>query len=144
MVTRPTFIRFVVPSRIHPDSDGVAGVVSVAYELKLSADLPLELRAEVKARLQWLEENLPVPSRFNRTRSKGWRHRKARGLSWLRNEASEAVSAMRCLCAAVAACGIHVEEVCETRIGFVVYEDAFQVVAEPFRETRTRASAPRM
>jgi hypothetical protein len=25
----------------------------------------------------------------------------------------------------------------ETRVGYVVYEDAFQVVAEPFSDTRT-------
>jgi tRNA splicing ligase len=31
-----------------------------------------------------------------------------------------------------------IEMLSEVRIGYIVYEDTFQVVAEPFSETRTR------
>lgn len=138
MATPSTFIRFVVPGRIDPQSEATVGVVSIAYELLCSEDVRLEWRAELKLRLRWVEQNLAVPSRFNRTCSKGSYRRKARGLSWLRAECSEPIDAMRALSDAVAACGFEVTQVCETRIGFVVYEDAFQAVAEPFRDTRTK------
>ena len=34
--------------------------------------------------------------------------------------------------------GFVIRVIREERVGFIVYEDEFQVVAEPFRETRTR------
>lgn len=33
----------------------------------------------------WLENNLATPSRFNRSRSKGYYRRKTRGISWFRD-----------------------------------------------------------
>ena len=48
------------------------------------------------------------------------------------------LAAFRSLAATVAAYGYVVAEVRETRVGYVVHEDDVQVVAEPFRDTRTR------
>lgn len=44
---------------------------------------------------------------------------------------------MERLAAVVAKCGYAVAEVWEDRVGYVTYEDDEQVVAEPFRDTKT-------
>ena len=83
-------------------------------------------------------KNLDVPDRFNKTTSKGWYRRETRGISWLRGSADECVKAFRALAEVVKRCGCEVSEVWENRVGYVIYEDEVQVVAEPFRDTRTR------
>lgn len=132
------FVRFIVPSRTHAESQTAMGLVAAAYELSRSNDVAVPLQAELLRQLAWIEQHLAVPDRFNRTRSKGWWRREARGLSWLRADAHKHVAALRALAATVMRCGCEVSELRETRIGFVVYEDEVQVVAEPFRDTRRR------
>ncbi len=80
---------------------------------------------------------LDVPDRLNRTKSKGWYRRHTRGISWLRSSATEHVNAMQRLADAVSKCGHEVREVRAERVGYVIYEDDVQVVAEPFRDTPT-------
>jgi len=63
--------------------------------------------------------NLAVPTRFNRTTSKAHYRRNATGISWFRDSAHEHITRIHDL----------------ARIGFVVYEDEHQVVAEPFANT---------
>lgn len=135
---RAEFVRFVVPARIHHESQTAIGVVAVAYELSRSTDVNEELQAELRRLLTWIECNLDVPDRFNRTKSKGWYRRETRGISWLRASADEHVQALRSLAEVVARCGYEVSEVRETRVGYLTYEDEVQVVAEPFRDTRLR------
>jgi hypothetical protein len=89
--------------------------------------------------LAWFNEQLPTPERFNRSRSKGNYRRAARGLSWFKDTALEHVSRMHELKRIAEAYGHSVAVICEERIGYVVYEDDFQVIAEPFADTQTRA-----
>jgi hypothetical protein len=77
-----------------------------------------------------------APDRFNRTTSTGWYRRETRGICWLRATASEHIQAFRALAAVLVRCGCQVRELRETRIGYVIYQDDVQVVAEPFRDTR--------
>ena len=87
---------------------------------------------------EWFESLLPVPDRFNRTKSKGWYRRQTRGISWLRVTAVDHVASMKRLAEVVTQCGYQVAELRTDRVGYVTYEDEVQVVAEPFRETPTR------
>jgi hypothetical protein len=75
------FVRFVVPGSTHEESQTAIGVVAFAYRLVDSAVTPDDRREELKAQLEWLEANLSVPGRFNRTTSKGWYRRNTRGIS---------------------------------------------------------------
>lgn len=134
------FVRFVVPGQRHEASQRPIGVVALAYRLRDAAATPPTLQAELRSRLAWLERELPVPDRFNRTSSKGWYRRDTRGLSWLRASASAHVDALRRIADAVRRAGHEVEELRATRVGYVTYEDALQVVAEPFRDTPTGAT----
>jgi len=132
------FVRFVVPHLIDSDSESASGVVAIAYAILDADEEDVARLSELRRLLDWLVAHLPEPGRFSRTTSKGHYRRKTKGLSWFRPTATEAIAVVRELAALVERCGYPVVELRERRIGYVTYEDDQQVVAEPFRETRTR------
>ena len=69
--------------------------------------------------------------------TKGFYRRKTRGIAWFRDTASECVSRMHDLKTILEAYGHSVTLVREERVGYVIYDDDLQVVAEPFTDTRT-------
>jgi hypothetical protein len=83
--------------------------------------------------LAWFENNLAVPHRFNRSKSKGYYRRKASGVSWLKPTASEHLVKLRALASILKDHGHEVSQVTTDRPGYVVFEDDHQVIAEPFR-----------
>ena len=86
-----------------------------------------------------VRKDLATPRRFNRSTSKGYYRRAAKGIAWFRDTATEHVARMHEMKRIVEANGYVVTLVREDRIGYIVYEDETQVVAEPFTETRTGA-----
>lgn len=131
-------VRFVVPTIIDRESQTATGVVHVAHNVVDDIRTSDEIRRELSAALQWLEDHLDVPNRFNRTKSKGWYRRETRGISWLRTSATEHVAVMQRIVAALTRAGYVVREIQADRAGYVTYEDDHQVVAEPFRDTPTK------
>ena len=130
------FVRFVLPDA-HEDSDLNEGLFRLAYALRddpAVSDADRELLVGITA---WFDKHLPAPTRFNRTSSKGHYRRATRGISWFRDSATNCVTRMYELKRILATYGHHITLVRETRLGYVVYEDEFQVVAEPFRDTFT-------
>lgn len=132
------FLRFVV-LEIHEESTVEAGLFHVAYRLSRADDISDTDRKLIKEHLTWFEENLKKPARLNRSSSKGYYRRATKGISWLRDTARDHVSRMHALKRIAEANGYAVSLVTEERVGYVVYEDEFQVVAEPFADTRTNA-----
>ena len=132
------FLRFVVLKR-HQDSALEAGVISVAYRLRDEPDVSASDRQSIQDELTWFEKNLTIPKRFNRSASKGYDRRKTRGIAWFRDTATECIARMHQLKRLLEGNGYQVELVREDRLGYIVYEDALQVVAEPFSDTRTGA-----
>ena len=130
------FLRFVLSKR-HPDSGVEEGIFAVAYALRDAADVSSEHRQSLRDELAWFETNLATPERFNRSRSKGYYRRKPRGIAWFRDSADACIARMHELRRIAEIYGHHVEVIHEERLGYIVYEDPFQVVAEPFSETRT-------
>jgi hypothetical protein len=132
------FLRFVVPD-IAPDSTVEAGLFQVASELRDSADATEEHRRLLRENLEWFSKHLEEPTRFNRTSSKGHYRRATKGISWFRDTAHEHLARMHKMRQIIEACGRPVTLIREQRVGYVVYEDDVQVVAEPFADTRTNA-----
>ena len=130
------FLRFVT-ARTDSDSGVEAGVFDIAYSLRDAASIPPGDRDFLKEHLAGFEQHLRTPDRFNRSGSKGYYRRNARGIAWFRDTASECLLRMHALKRILEAHGHAVTLVREERIGYVVYEDDFQVVAEPFADTRT-------
>ncbi|NVB81689.1 MAG: hypothetical protein HOV81_25060 [Kofleriaceae bacterium] len=138
MVSADELVRFVVPAVIDADSQKPVGLINFAHELADADATSEDTRRELDALLAWFDKALPVPDRFNRTKSKGWYRRQTRGISWLRANATEHIAAMRQLVDVVTRCGHEVTEIRAHRVGYVTYEDEAQVVAEPFRDTPTK------
>lgn len=130
------FLRFVVATR-DPDSGVDAGVFTVAYALRDRPDVDPAHRASLAEHLSWFDKNLAKPDRFNRSRSKGHYRRDPRGIAWFRDTATECLSRIHGLKRILESYGHSVRLIREDRVGYVVYEDEFQVVAEPFADTRT-------
>jgi hypothetical protein len=130
-------IRFV-QARRHPESGVDDGLFGLAYELRDSPQIAAEDRAMLADALTWFANHLEAPSRFNRTTSKGYYRRNTRGIAWFKDTASEHLARMHEIRQVLERNGHVIEMLSEARVGYIVYEDAFQIVAEPFSETRTR------
>ena len=132
-----SFVRFVLTTR-HPESGVEEGLFRTAYRLRDSSRVEEEDRRLLTEALCWFGENLVTPDRFNRSRSKGFYRRTTRGIAWFRDSATDCLSRMHQIKTTLEKYGHPVAMLTERRIGYVVYEDELQVVAEPFSDTQTR------
>src|SRR5262245_54736124 len=130
------FIRFVLTSR-DSDSEVAVGIFTIAYKLRDSADVNASDRKLLAETLEWFGKNLDTPARFNRSRSKGFYRRRTRGIAWFKDTATEHLARMHQIKAVLERHGHSVMVVSETRVGYVVYHDEFQIIAEPFSDTQT-------
>jgi hypothetical protein len=130
------YIRFVVLRR-NRDSGVSEGVFRLAYQLRDSVHVNRADREALADHLEWFTKNLRIPTRFNRTKSKGFFRRNSRGIAWFKDTAVEHIARMHQIKAILERCGHPVEMLVESRIGYVTHDDAFQVVAEPFSDTHT-------
>jgi hypothetical protein len=128
------YLRFVLPHR-NPDSGVREGIFSAAYELRDSGEpAPADLD-ELTRLLRWFGDNLTTPTRFNRTKSKGYYRHATKGISWLKPSATEHLSNMRKLVGILERYGRQATMIKTRNPGYVVYEDDHQIVAEPFNDT---------
>jgi hypothetical protein len=82
----------------------------------------------------WFKKNLRKPRSFTRSTKP---HAKKVSLSWFKDSAKEHIAKMHALKQILEAHGVVVDVIQTNRPGYVVYEDEFQVAAEPFNETVT-------
>lgn len=97
----------------------------------------LHVVERVDALRVWFAYNLDLPARFNRSSSKGYYRREAKGLSWFKPTATEHIAKSFELKAILDEHGYPIHVLKEVKIGYVVYEDSYQVVAEPYNDTVT-------
>jgi hypothetical protein len=114
------------------------GIFPLAHKLRDDPSVASENRAVLTEHLSWFDKHLAEPKRFNRSTSKGFYRRTTKGIAWFRDSAGECLERMHGMKAVLEAEGHVVHMITEERVGFVVYEDEMQVIAEPFAETRTR------
>jgi hypothetical protein len=131
-----SFVRFVV-TRVRPDSGVQEGLFAASYALRDEKDVSAEHRQALSDLLLWFETHLRKPQRFNRTSSKGYYRRTTKGIAWFRDTAETYISRMHELKTIAEANGHSVAIIREDRVGYIVYEDDVQVIAEPFADTRT-------
>jgi hypothetical protein len=124
------FIRFVVGD-IHEDSQRETGVFQAVYRLIEQRQLPDHEQARLEALLDWFRKHLDAPLRFNRSRRPG---RRNKAISWFKPTALEHIRNMREIVGILEDHGIQVRTIKIARPGYVVYEDEYQVAAEPFSD----------
>ncbi|HEY6249935.1 MAG TPA: hypothetical protein VI685_08230 [Candidatus Angelobacter sp.] len=128
------YLRFVVAD-IDEDSERKLGVFHAVRYLRDQGELyPHEEEWHDSIR-QWFDENLERPTRFTASKRPFYR-RKNKALSWFRDTAREHIRWIRGLVAILQNHGVPVEMLKANHVGYVVYEDEYQVVAEPFADTR--------
>jgi hypothetical protein len=124
-------IRFVIRN-LDPDSGRRQGLFQAGDDLLESGQMSEEDAERLQLLDAWFKSNLPVPTRFSLSSRP---HAKAQALSWFRDSATEHISRMRGYHHLLDAYGISVAMLRTNRPGYIVYEDAHQVVAYPFADT---------
>ena len=128
------YLRFVC-SKLVDGMNSREGFFQAAGEL---ADNPLSdssVVVRIDALREWFADNLELPGRFSRSSSKGYYRKETKGLSWFKPSAAEHISRAFELKSILDEYGYAIEVLKEDCIGYVIYEDDYQVVAEPFAET---------
>lgn len=125
------FVRFVI--RQHdPDSGRRQGLFQALAELDRTQRLRAAERGRYLDLKDWFNQHLSKPRRLARSRRP---RAKEVAISWFKDTAVEHIAKMRSLAGIVEAHGILVDMLHTRKPGYVVYEDEFQVAAEPFSDT---------
>jgi hypothetical protein len=120
------YIRFAVGEK-DEDSHVALGIFQAAargLESGTISGADAEEMAELK---QWFNENLEKPASFGRGKL-------SLGICWFKTDATEHISRIFEMARILARNGISVRKIKTDKPGYVVYEDEWQLVAEPFRE----------
>jgi hypothetical protein len=128
------FLRFVV-SDIDKDSERESGVFQAIHKLDTEGRLQDSERESYTELAAWFDANLKKPARFTASKPPFYRKRN-RAISWFKDTAGEHVARAWQMAAMLERHGVPVRLKKAARVGYVVYEDEFQVVAEPFANTR--------
>ena len=127
------YIRFV----IHQNDDGSGrrqGLFQAISDLEPADALLPHEQDTWDTVYGWFRKNLRKPRSFSRSTRPG---AKKVALSWFKDSATEHVAQMYVLVQVLEAHDIAVDVIRTDRPRYVVYEDKFQVAAEPFSETTT-------
>jgi hypothetical protein len=123
------FLRYESPDRDSETGQPI-GLLKLAYDLLRCDWLSGDVHAELHAHVMWMEAHVPAPTRFARKRNAY--HRNHHGVTWAKSEATDMVARLHAIAAIVERHWRPVQLVATSRPGYVVFEDDWQVVAEPF------------
>lgn len=124
------FIRFVI-NHPHLESGAYDGTFRLAYRLRGSSIAAPADRSALTAALNWFEGNIGTPSRRSWMASRGHTQPHTRGICWFKDTAVDHLARMQEIRLVLERYGHQVQMLTEARIGEVVYEDEYQVIAEP-------------
>lgn len=120
------YIRFVV-GRKDEDShveQGIFQAVALALEWRTITGVDADELKDLRA---WFSENLEKPTSFGRDKLR-------LGICWFKTGSAEHISRIWEMVQILERHGIYVKKIKTDKPGYVVYEDEWQLVAEPFRK----------
>jgi hypothetical protein len=123
-------LRFVVAD-IDGDSERELGIFHALESLRERGELYPHEEDEHSTIRDWFNRHLEKPSRFTASKPPFYR-KKSKAISWFKDGAREHLTHARSLVAILENHGVAVEMLKTDRVGYIVYEDEFQIVAEPF------------
>ncbi len=126
------YIRFVT-WQIDAESQRSRGILQVAFQLRDLERLDQLQEAHLEELRRWFDVNLEKPSRFTASKPPYYR-KSSKAISWFKDTATEHISKMREIAAILESHGQAVRMLKAERVGYVVYEDEWQIVAEPFSD----------
>jgi hypothetical protein len=127
------YLRFVVAD-IDGDSERALGVFHAVRYLRDAGKLYAYEEDQHDMVRWWFNENLERPTRFTASKPPFYR-KKNKAISWFKHTAIEHLARVRELAAILDNHGVPVRTLKAKRVGYVVYEDEYQIVAEPFADT---------
>jgi hypothetical protein len=80
---------------------------------------------------EWFNENLQKPTRFTAAKPPFYR-KQLRAISWFKDSAQEHITCVRDSVTILEHHRVYVLMLKTDRVGYVVYEDEYPIVAEPF------------
>lgn len=127
------YLRFVI-DKLDEDSGRRQGLFQAISDLEHDHALAPHEQNQYDQLYEWFRKHLKKPASFTRSSKP---HAKKVALSWYKDSAVEHLKKMRELCVIAEAHDLRVVILQTSRPGFVVYDDEFQVAAEPFQDTPT-------
>jgi hypothetical protein len=127
------FIRFVITD-LDPSSGRRQGLFQAARVLRESGKLNADDEERLVRMRGWFNENLERPTCLAiSTRA----HGREQALSWFKDSAKAHIAKMRELQELLERHGVRVQMITARRLGYVLYEDEFQIAAYSFNDTPT-------
>ncbi len=123
---RRNYIRFVV-GRKDDDSNVEQGIFQAAALALEWGTITGSDADELNALQVWFSNNLDKPNSFGRDRLR-------LGICWFKEQAKEHISRIWEMVRILERNGIYVKKITTEKPGYIVFEDDWQLVAEPFRK----------
>lgn len=125
------FLRFT--THILDEKTGLMkGVFSILNDLYDSNELQDYEQKTIKEVVNWFNKNLPVPDKFSKKRNSY--HSTKRGIAWFKDTALEIIENMYELKSLLEQHNFEILVIKTERVGYIIYEDDFQIIAEPFNK----------
>jgi hypothetical protein len=120
------YLRFVIGRKDEEShvEQGVFQAAALAMELQNITDSDADELNELRA---WFSENLEAPTSFGRDKLR-------LGICWFKTGSAAHISRIWELVRILERNGIYVKKIRTDKPGYVIYEDEWQIVAEPFRK----------
>jgi hypothetical protein len=125
------YLRFVIQD-LDEDSGRRQGLFQTLVDIQDRNELYQYEIERIREIGDWFNVNLKKPSSFTRS-SKPRAINKA--ISWFKDSADEHIAYMREIAAILEGHGVHTEIIRTERPGYIVYEDEYQITAEPFSDS---------
>ena len=123
------YVRFVTTQQ-HPDTGVQMGIFQTNVLMPAYGHVADWDELRLAALRAWFNEHLEKPERVARSRRPNGHHA---AISWFKSTAVEHITRARELAALLEEYGVPTRMLTTDRPGYVVYEDEYQIVAEPFR-----------
>jgi hypothetical protein len=126
VLERREYIRFVI-GREDDESHVGQGIFQAAARALEWRDITGSDADELNELRRWFSENLDRPTSFGRNKLR-------LGICWFKTGSTEHISRIWEMVRILERNGIYVKKIKTDRPGYVIYEDEWQLVAEPFRK----------
>jgi hypothetical protein len=120
------YVRFVI-GRKDEDSNVERGIFQAAGQALEWQNVTGSDADELEELRAWFNENLEKPTSFGRDTLR-------LGICWFKTDATEHISRIWQMVQILERNGIYVKKIRTDKPGYVIYEDEWQLVAEPFRK----------
>lgn len=123
------FLRFI-GTEIDLRTGKPKGIFTLAYDLIETNHLTVYEEELLKSLLKWFSGHLPIPNKFSKNKNSS--HKNNITTAWFKDSAQEVMKKIWELKQILESNEINVEIVRSEKPGYVIYEDDFQIIVDPF------------